>query len=106
MKLLFDADEERREARRRAFEGIEYNDCNRRYLPNDDYWGDEIYHDMMEFPYAGQVECDISHAKSDDFRPLAARYHGKNAAQLRECILSWKDYTQFCVCLSIIFLRF
>lgn len=88
-KLPYDADEWRREARRRAYELPD--DKIKSTLPelgdpNYDDWGDELYHDLLNVVITAQPKRHLPLAGEprDACRPLASRLHGHEPPRLYE----------------------
>lgn len=54
--------------------------------PNDDDWGDELYHDLLSVVMTAQPKRGLPLAGEprDAFRPLASRLHGDAPTQLYE----------------------
>ncbi|OKO94553.1 hypothetical protein PENSUB_11820 [Penicillium subrubescens] len=88
-KLPHDADEWRREARRRAYdlpdEKIK-STLSQLGDPNYDDWGDELYHDLLSVVMTAQPKRSLPLAGEprDAFRPLALRLHGETPPRLYE----------------------
>lgn len=88
-KLPNDADEWRREARRRAYELPEEKiQSTLPYLAdlNRDDWEDEIYHDLLSVVMSARPKRNLLLAVEppNAFRPLALRLHGQEPHRLYE----------------------
>lgn len=87
-KLPYDADEWRREARRRAYELPD--EKIRSTLPqlgdpNYDDWGDELFHDLLSVVMTAQPESlPPAGEPRDAFRPFPLRLHGDVPPRLYE----------------------